>query len=141
MSSYSIYLLMPGLSHIALSLIVLSVCASPPQPVSWYFWFTQVFSFFHLALFLCSFLSLFLFLPFCPYFLSYFLLPFLIFLGFVSVFVLFILKQSFTGLGLPFNLLYSCFIFLGSETEDVHHWAWLIPCVRSVFILLPGPIH
>lgn len=94
MSSYSIYLLMTGLSHIALSLIVLSVCASPPQPVC----YSGSHTFSLSSTLLCSFLS---FLPFCPYFLSYFLLPFLIFLGFVSVLVCLFWRKVSLVLGYP----------------------------------------
>lgn len=89
----------------------------------------------------------FLFLPPCfvPLFLPFFssflpLLPFLLssslpyLFGFCFSLGLFILKKGFTSLGLPFNLQQSCFIFLGSETEDVHHCTCLIPCFHDLFL-------
>lgn len=130
MSSNSFYLLMPDLSHTALSLVVLSVCASPPQPVSaWYFWFTRVFSFFHLALFLCSFLS-FPFLSARTSFLTFFFPSF--FGGFVSVLVCLFWSKVLLALRYPSTC--------KSPALSPEVWDWrcaplLIPCFHDLFLL------
>lgn len=139
MSSNSFYLLMPDLSHTALSLVVLSVCASPSPPVSsWYFWFTRVFSFFHLALFLCSFLSFSSFLPRFPFLLS----SSLPFLGvFVSVLVCLFWSKVLLALSYPSTC--------KSPALSPEVWDWRCAPLHlaytmfswSVFITLPGSLH